>query len=64
VVRAHQHAAGARHKLPAELVPEAPPNDNNPPARPGREAPARSHGGLSTKIHLAADRGAARSLGS
>jgi transposase len=33
----------------------APPNDNNPPGRPGREALGRSRGGLSTKIHLAAD---------
>ena len=29
-------------------------NDKNPPARPGREGPGRE--GLSTKIHLAADR--------
>jgi hypothetical protein len=29
------------------------PNDNNPP---GREALGRSRGGLTTKIHLAADR--------
>ena len=56
VVRAHQHAAGARHVLPAELVTGAPPNDKNPAARPGREALGRSRGGLSTKIHLAADR--------
>ena len=34
----------------------APPNDKNPAARPGREALGRSRGGLSTKIHLAADR--------
>jgi hypothetical protein len=34
----------------------APSNDENLPARPGREAPGRSRGGLSTKIHLAADR--------
>ena len=32
------------------------PNDKNPAARPGREALGRSRGGLSTKIHLAADR--------
>jgi hypothetical protein len=31
-------------------------NDKNPPARPGREGLGRSRGGLSTKIHLAADR--------
>ena len=34
----------------------APPNDKNRAARPGREALGRSRGGLSTKIHLAADR--------
>ena len=31
-------------------------NDKNRAARPGREALGRSRGGLSTKIHLAADR--------
>ncbi len=31
-------------------------NDKNPPAGPGREALGRSRGGLSTKMHLAADR--------
>jgi transposase len=31
-------------------------NDKNPAARPGREGLGRSRGGLSTKIHLAADR--------
>jgi transposase len=56
VVRAHQHAAGARRALSAELVAGGPPNDKNPAARPGREALGRSRGGLSTKIHLAADR--------
>ena len=34
----------------------APPNDKNLPARAAREALGRSRGGLSTKIHLAADR--------
>ena len=34
----------------------APPNDKNRAPRPGREALGRSRGGLSTKIHLAADR--------
>jgi transposase len=34
----------------------APPDDKNPAARPGREALGRSGAGLSTKIHLAADR--------
>jgi transposase len=53
VVRAHQHAAGARRALPAERVTGRPPNDKNPP---GREALGRSRGGLSTKIHLMADR--------
>jgi transposase len=56
VVRAHQHAAGARSALSAELVTGAPPNDKNLPVRPGREALGRSRGGLSTKIHLATDR--------
>ena len=56
VVRAHQHAAGARCARSAELVTGASPNDKNPAARPGREALGRSRGGLSTKIHLAADR--------
>jgi hypothetical protein len=32
------------------------PNDNKPAARPGGEALGRSRGGLTTKIHLAADR--------
>ena len=36
VVRAQQHAAGARHAPPAELVTGAPSNDRNLPARPGR----------------------------
>ena len=56
VVRAHQHAAGARHELPAELVTGGPPNDKNLPARAVREALGRSRGGLSTQLHLAADR--------
>ncbi len=56
VIRAHQHAAGARHELPAELLRGAPPNDKNLAGRPAREALGRSRGGLSTKIHLAADR--------
>ena len=56
VVRAHQHAAGARRALPADLLTGATANDKNPPARPGREALDRSRGGLSTKIHLTADR--------
>ena len=56
MVRAHQHAASARRALPADLVTGAAANDGNPPAGPGREALGRSRGGLSTKIHLAADR--------
>ena len=40
---------------PRTLSRGAPPNDKNPPARPDREALGRSRGGLSTKIHLAAD---------
>ncbi|MFD9169528.1 IS5 family transposase [Streptomyces diastaticus] len=42
IVRAHQHAAGARKKGP-------------PSANPGDHAIGRSRGGLTTKIHLAAD---------
>jgi hypothetical protein len=57
VVRAHQHAAGARKAEPAGPRRGAAANDKN---RPGggtnREALGRSRGGLSTKIHLAADR--------
>ena len=57
VVRANQHAAGARRLLAPELVRGAGPNDNNPLAGgPGREALGRSRGGLTTKIRLVADR--------
>src|SRR5262249_35703361 len=57
VVRAHQHAAGARRARAAELARGAAPNDKNPRAgRPGREALGRSRGGLTTKIHLVGDR--------
>jgi hypothetical protein len=35
--------------------PGAPPNNKNLASRPGREALGRSRGGLSTKVHLAAD---------
>ncbi|MGW6268767.1 IS5 family transposase [Streptomyces sp. NPDC055060] len=42
IVRAHQHAAGARKKGP-------------PPGEPDEHAIGRSRGGLTTKIHLAAD---------
>jgi transposase len=44
VVRAHQHAAGARRDPPKDID----------PAR-DREALGRSRGGLTTKIHLLAD---------
>ena len=66
VVRAHQHAAGARHQLPADI-----PRRSSRPARAGHRGqgrmtrnrppgPAgsrlgRSRGGLTSKIHLAAD---------
>jgi hypothetical protein len=56
VVRAHQHAAGPGVRCPPDWSRGAPSNDKNPAARPGREALGRSRGGLSTKIHLAADR--------
>ena len=56
VVRAHQPAPGPGTRCPRSWSPGAPPNDNNPPPRPGREALGRSRGGLSTKIHLFADR--------
>ncbi|WP_282790936.1 IS5 family transposase [Streptomyces sp. CC224B] len=46
VVRAHQHAAGARKKGAAR------------PGEPADHALGRSRGGLSTKVHLAADGGA------
>ncbi|MGH9248615.1 MAG: IS5 family transposase [Acidimicrobiales bacterium] len=63
VVRAHQHAAGARRRPPVEFAARVadPPGpdkggwteDNNPGA--DREGLGRSRGGLTTKIHLAAD---------
>ena len=59
VTRAHQHAAGARRRLPAELLPGGASNDKNsgadPRDVPDREALGRSRGGLTTKIHLVAD---------
>ena len=55
VVRAHQHAAGARRAARGAGA-----NDNNRPPAPSqrrdREALGRSRGGLTTKIHLLADR--------
>jgi hypothetical protein len=64
-VRAHQHAAGARHKPPADVDPaRLAPAALSAPARPGkqsglrdREALGRSRGGLTSKIHLLADSG-------
>jgi transposase len=47
---------GPGTRCPRSWPQGAPPNDKNPAARPGREALGRSRGGLSTKIHLAADR--------
>jgi len=41
VVRAHQHAAGARRALPADLVTGAAASDKNPAARPGRRGLGR-----------------------
>jgi hypothetical protein len=65
VVRAHQHAAGARHELPADIprrssrpwswTQRAGRNDKKSAARPSRESLGRSRGGLTSKIHLAAD---------
>ncbi|MDR7302760.1 transposase [Haloactinomyces albus] len=47
VNRAHQHAAGARHRPDAQVEP--------PGDEPGDLALGRSRGGLSTKIHLACE---------
>jgi len=63
VVRAHQHAAGARRAPPADAGPaRLAPAPLSDPARlreagklPGREALGRSRGGLTSKIHLLAD---------
>ena len=65
VVRAHQHAAGARRAPPADVDPaRLAPAVLGEPARPreagklpGREALGRSRGGLTSKIHLLADSG-------
>jgi hypothetical protein len=66
VVRAHQHAAGARHQPPADVPAEvvAPveldtgggveSQEIGGEAEPG--SVGRSRGGLTCKIHLAADR--------
>jgi transposase len=63
VVRAHQHAAGARRAPPADVDPArlAPAVLSEPVRRRGagelrsREALGRSRGGLTSKIHLLAD---------
>ncbi|ALL85877.1 hypothetical protein AD017_32640 (plasmid) [Pseudonocardia sp. EC080619-01] len=71
VVRAHQHAAGARHAPPVDIAAEvaatteldtgARSNDKKsaaekkPAAKPSRESLGRSRGGLTCKIHLTAD---------
>ena len=66
VVRAHQHAAGARHRPPADVDPArlAPAALSAPAAHQGlkpnykdRETLGRSRGGLTSKIHLLADSG-------
>ncbi|WP_238010774.1 IS5 family transposase [Dactylosporangium sp. AC04546] len=54
VVRAHQHAAGARHQPPAGPVKTVTATIPEQAAEP--EALGRSRGGFSTKLHLAADR--------
>ncbi|WP_420538744.1 IS5 family transposase [Nonomuraea africana] len=53
VVRAHQHAAGARRRPPR--FPVKGDGVDHKPVK-GREALGRSRGGLSTKVHLVADR--------
>ena len=65
VVRAHQHAAGARRAPPADVDPArlAPAVLSDPARLRGagqlrsREALGRSRGGLTSKIHLLADSG-------
>src|SRR3954468_20704712 len=49
VNRAHQHAAGARRHPEAQRIP--------PAGEPPDHALGRSRGGLSTKVHLAAEQG-------
>ncbi|WP_221481390.1 IS5 family transposase [Actinomadura livida] len=55
IVRAHQHAAGARHARPS-TSPKGAGKDHERMTNGGREALGRSRGGLTTKIHLVADR--------
>ncbi|WP_435878011.1 IS5 family transposase [Streptosporangium canum] len=50
IVRAHQHAAGARKGGPTTAHP-----GSNPQSDQGRQALGRSRGGLTTKVHLAVD---------
>lgn len=50
VCRAHQHAAGAHHRVPRVLV-----RRRRPAEHRLDEALGRSRGGLTTKIHLASD---------
>ena len=72
VVRAHQHAAGARHRPPADvdparLAPAALALRRASGAEANykdREALGRSRGGLTSKIHLPADPAAGRWPGS
>ncbi|WP_121843189.1 IS5 family transposase [Streptomyces sp. S5] len=56
VCRAHQHAAGAHHRVPRVLG-----RQRRPAEHRLDEALGRSRGGLTTKIHLASD-GSCRSL--
>jgi hypothetical protein len=49
ITRAHQHAAGARRHPEAQRTP--------PAGEPADHALGRSRGGLSTKVHLAAEQG-------
>src|SRR5206468_11214981 len=65
VVRAHQHAAGARRAPPADVDPaRLAPAALGTPVRPrgtgelrSRETLGRSRGGLDSKVHLLADSG-------
>jgi transposase len=65
VVRAYQHAAGARRAPPADVDParlspaalSAPAHPRDGGRLPDREALGRSRGGLTSKIHLLADSG-------
>ncbi len=65
VVRAHQHAAGARRRPPADVDPaRVAVAELTAPRRPGaepdyknREGLGCSRGGLTSKIHLLADSG-------